>query len=141
MPFGALLSPVQHHYYEQFLNVNLNWQIGQGTSVNLNLGSLTMPWAGDVIFDGYVNMYYDSGATILSASIAQATAIAATNFWPGVKTETSPNYGWLAIPCFGRWASLPNGTFFQLTIKITVAACNGRAVASHFVGSLRAQAA
>jgi hypothetical protein len=120
----------------------MNYQIGQGSAVNFNIGSpFLMPWAGDIIFDGWLNMYYDQGATILHADINQATTIAATNFWPGTKTESCPNGGWLVIPCFGRWANLAAGTGFQLAIRVTVGACNGRAVAYQFAGSLRAQAA
>ena len=141
MPFGALASEVQHYYYEQFINVTIAQAIAQGGSLNVNAGSLTMPWAGDVIMDGWVQMYYDTGATILSTSLASATSIAATSFWPGTKTETSPSGGYLVVPCFGRWAGLAKGTFFQNVVKITVGAVNGRAVASSFIGSLRAQAA
>jgi hypothetical protein len=142
VPFGALKSNVQHHYYEQWLYTAMATQVAQGTSVNFNIGSpFTMPWPGDIIIDGYLNMVYDTGATVLNAKVEQATSIAATNFWPGVKTETCGNGGWIVIPCFGRWASLAEGTLFQLTIKVTVGAVNGRAIAQQFAGSLRAQAA
>jgi hypothetical protein len=87
-----------------------------------------------------MNAYYDSGATVLNMSVGPATAIAPSNYFTGVKTEADAYGGWLCVPFFGRWANLAANTFFQLSIRTTVGAANGRAVASFFAGTMRLQA-
>jgi hypothetical protein len=140
MPFGAQRSDLQHYYYEAMFSTPLNLVIAQGSNAVSDIYTVSMPWAGDILVDGWMNAYYDSGATILNMSVGPATSIAPSNYFTGVKTEADAYGGWISVPFFGRWANLAANTYFLLSVRTTIGACNGRAVASHFSGTIRLQA-
>lgn len=139
MPFGAQVSNPQHYYYEQLLNVGFSLNVAQGSSVNVDITSLTMPWTGTVLVDGYAQVAYTP--SVLGCEVWPATAIGPTNAWAGKVTEYTANGGLVVCPFFAQWVNLSAGTFFKLTIQIKCTAANGTVTAQSFVGSLRAQAA
>lgn len=139
MPFGAQSSYPPFYYAEQFLNVSWNTVVAQGATWNANVGSVTMPWTGDVLLDGSVQMNYTS--SILGVEVWPASAIGPGNFWAGKLNECHDNGGSLVCPILARWAGLTSGTFLQVTVQVRVTIANGTATATGFVGSLRAQAA
>jgi hypothetical protein len=138
VPFGALPSAQSFYYYEQFVSQSWNTVIPQGTNWNANVGSVTMPWVGEVQLDGYVQLNY--GPSILGVQVWPASSITPFNYWAGKKTEFADNGGSLVCPIFVRWTSLAAGTLLQATIQIRVGIANGTVTATGFSGSLRAQA-
>ena len=141
MPFGSLVSNIQHPYYEQYFNTALNLAVAQGTNGFADVTSMTMPWTGDIFLTGHLQIAYDQGATVIAVEVWPFTDIGVTNQICGKATETCGNGGIVTIPLICKWANLAGGTFFKLTIRIQVGAVNGRALANNFAGTLRAQAA
>lgn len=138
MPFGALRSDIQHYYYEQFLWLGLGQTIAQGSSWNVNVGSVIMPWTGDVQLDGWVNFQYTP--TIVGVEVWSASGIAPASSYAGAACEYGDNGGWIVCPFFAKWSSVAIGTNLTATLQLKCTVANGTVTAQYFVGSLRAKA-
>lgn len=138
MPFGTFTSNIQHYFYESHLWVTWATNIPQNTSWNADVGSIVMPWTGDVEVDGWVNFQFTP--TIIGAEVWSASAIAPTSTYNGTCLEYNDNGGWVVCPYFAKWSSLAIGTNLTVTLQLKCTAANGTATARSFVGSLRAKA-
>jgi hypothetical protein len=140
MPFGALVSNVQHYYYEQAFEVDLgNYGIAEGSAANFNCVDISMPWTGDVMVDLAVQLAYQPN--ILGAEVWPAASITPTNLWAGKKDEYSVDGGQLVCPMFAKWNNLTIGTYLMIGIQVKVTIANGGVNSIRCVGSMRAQAA
>jgi hypothetical protein len=141
VPFGSLLtsqtSPfVERHFYPSWSGVVLN----QGGIWRPQIGTFSMPFAGTIFVDLWVQCDYINGATILAGSVWPYTPIGPTNYFAGKVTQWDINTGTFPIPMFGYWANLAAGTYFDLTIEIRNDICNGQMRIAQAQAFLRAQA-
>lgn len=140
MPFGSQLSNQTAPYVERYLYSSWSGvEIGQGTSWQPFITSMTMPFTGDIFVDLWVQLDY-GGATILNAEVWPATPIGPSNFFAGKVSQWDLYSGCYPCPMFGRWANLAAGTYFDLTIQIRNNICNGTCKILGLHGFMRAQA-
>lgn len=99
-----------------------------------------MPFTGDIYVDLYIQVGHDPPSNILAASVWPYTPLGPTNYYAGSITQVDPNGGVYPVPFLGRWANLPAGTYFDLTLEIRCDICNGNMNIQQVQGFLRAQA-
>lgn len=139
MPFGTQLTTqtlpyVERHIYADWSGVS----IGNEGRWQPHIYDFSMPFYGEIMVDLWVQCAWSNPATMLALQVAMLTPISPTNHFVGKKYETEAYGGCFPTPCFGRWANLGAGTFFNLTIDIYTNSVNGTCNIQAFTGFLRA---
>jgi hypothetical protein len=137
VPFGSQVSNVQHYYHEQYVDVGLGQPMGNNSTWDVALSAMTMPWAGDILAEGYFQIEYSNSYT--GIEIWPVTPIGPSNFFAGKVAMEDRHAGWFLIPFFGRWAGLAAGTYFQYNLQVRVLIANGTVTVRRYIGSIRAQ--